>query len=103
YKGWGFGLMAELLAAAITGSVNSLDVGGLKLPDGPPHGLGQFYFIIDPAVHHAGFAERLARIADAVEAQPGARLPGSNRNAMQQIEVPDALWAATQALATGSA
>ena len=41
YKGWGFGLLAELMASAMTGSVNSLDVGGLKLADGPPHRLGQ--------------------------------------------------------------
>ncbi|MGA1234878.1 MAG: Ldh family oxidoreductase, partial [Lutimaribacter sp.] len=41
YKGWGLGVMVELMAAAMTGSVNSLDVGGLKLPDGPPHRLGQ--------------------------------------------------------------
>ena len=56
-----FGLMAELLAAGMTGSVNSLDVGGLKLPDGEPHGLGQFYILLDPAVHSDHFADRFAR------------------------------------------
>ena len=48
YKGWGFGLMTEVLAAAFTGSVNSLDVKGLKLPEGKPHDLGQCYIILDP-------------------------------------------------------
>lgn len=92
YKGWGFGLMAELLAAGMTGSVNSLDVGGLKLPDGPPHGLGQFYILMDPGTYHAGFADRFARVADAVAAQEGARIPGTNRQAMESVDVPDALW-----------
>ena len=92
YKGWGFGLMAELLAAGMTGSVNSLDVGGLKLPDGPPHGLGQFYILMDPGTYHADFADRFARVADAVAAQEGARIPGADRQAMDVVDVPDALW-----------
>ncbi len=43
YKGWGFGLMAELLAAGMTGGVLSRDVKPLKAPEGPPHDLGQYY------------------------------------------------------------
>ncbi|WP_224825460.1 Ldh family oxidoreductase [Cognatishimia sp. MH4019] len=91
YKGWGFGLMGEVMAAALTGSVNSLDVGGLKLPDGPPHGLGQTYVILDPSVS-PDFGARMARVIDAVEAQEGARIPGAHRTAMTHVDVPDALW-----------
>jgi (2R)-3-sulfolactate dehydrogenase (NADP+) len=92
YKGWGFGLMVELLAAGMTGSVNSLDVSGLKLPDGAPHGLGQFYVLMDPGTYHAGFADRFARVAEAVAAQQGARIPGADRHVMAEVDVPDALW-----------
>lgn len=92
YKGWGFGLMAELLAAGMTGSVNALDVSGLKLPDGAPHGLGQFYILMDPGTHHADFADRFARVAEAVAAQEGARIPGADRHVMDDVDVPDALW-----------
>jgi len=99
YKGWGFGLMAELLAAGMTGSVNSLDVSGLKLPDGKPHDLGQFYILMDPGTYGDDFAARFQRVADAVAAQEGARLPGSDRTAMDVIAVPDALWDAVQKLA----
>jgi (2R)-3-sulfolactate dehydrogenase (NADP+) len=99
YKGWGFGLMVELLAAGMTGSVNSLDVKGLKLPDGPPHGLGQFYILMDPATYGDNFADRFTRVADAVAEQDGARIPGANRTAMDVIDVPDALWTQTLALA----
>ncbi|SHG84751.1 (2R)-3-sulfolactate dehydrogenase (NADP+) [Cognatiyoonia sediminum] len=99
YKGWGFGLMVEILAAGMTGSVNSLDVSGLKVPDGPPHGLGQFYILIDPATHGDHFAERFARVAEAVAAQEGARIPGVNRVAMNEVDVPDALWDLVSGLA----
>ena len=99
YKGWGFGLMVELLAAGMTGSVNSLDVKGLKLPDGPPHGLGQFYLLLDPTTYGDHFNDRFARIAEAVAEQDGARIPGANRKVMDIVDVPHALWAQVVALA----
>ncbi|MFQ3184638.1 MAG: (2R)-3-sulfolactate dehydrogenase (NADP+), partial [Octadecabacter sp.] len=88
YKGWGFGLMAEVLAAGMTGSVNSLDVTGLKLPNGKPHDLGQFYIMIEPG---ADFGSRLSRIAQAIAEQDGTRIPGQNRQPMTEINVPDTL------------
>jgi (2R)-3-sulfolactate dehydrogenase (NADP+) len=100
YKGFGFGLMAEILAAAITGSVNSLDVKGLKLPDGAPHDLGQFYFIMDPtAVSGDAFWQRLERISEAVAEQPNARLPGSQRVEVESVTIAEAVWTQAQALA----
>lgn len=102
YKGWGFGLMTELLAAGMTGSVNSLDVKGLKLPNGAPHDLGQFYILLDPGTHGDHFADRFARVADAVAAQDGARIPGADRMALTEVDVPDALWTQCLALATPS-
>ena len=98
YKGWGLGLMVELLAAGMTGSVNSLDVSGLKLPDGPPHGLGQFYIILDPSTFSDAFFERFARVAEAVGAQDGARIPGEDRKQLDPVPVPDALWDALSRL-----
>jgi len=100
YKGWGFGLMVELLAAGMTGSVNSLDVSGLKLPDGKPHDLGQFYILIDPSTHGDHFADRFARMAKAVAAQDGGRIPGADRKVLDQIDVPDTLWTLVTGLAT---
>ncbi len=99
YKGWGFGLMVELLAAGMTGSVNSLDVKGLKLPEGAPHGLGQFYILMDPTTYGDNFGDRFARVAEAVAAQDGARIPGANRQAMDVIDVPDLLWTLVEKLA----
>lgn len=100
YKGFGFGLMAEILAAAITGSVNSLDVKGLKLADGAPHDLGQFYFLVDPtAVSGDSFWQRLERISAAVAEQPDARLPGSLRVSRDSVTIGEEIWVKSQALA----
>ena len=101
YKGYGFGLMVEILAAAVTGSVNSLDVKGLKLPDGKPHDLGQFYFLVDPtAISGDAFWERLARLSDAVDEQEHARLPGANRQLPDDVMIDSALWKLVQSLST---
>lgn len=99
YKGWGLGLLVEVLAACMTGSVNSVDVKGLKLPDGPPHDLGQFYLLLDPGAYGDHFAERFARLAGVVAEQDGGRIPGAARRVMTHVDVPDALWALTERLA----
>ena len=100
YKGWGLGLMVEILAAALTGSVNSLDVKGLKLPDGAPHDLGQFYFLVDPTTFAGdAFYDRLARVTDAVAEQPNARLPGANRVLPTEVDIDAVLWEKTNVLA----
>jgi (2R)-3-sulfolactate dehydrogenase (NADP+) len=92
YKGWGFGLMAEVFAACLTGSVNSIDVKALKSPVGPPHGLGQYYVLIDPSTHCDDFFDRFHRLATAVAIQDGARLPGTERKVLVSVNVPDSVW-----------
>lgn len=99
HKGYGFGLMAEILAAAFTGSVNSVDVKGLKLADGKPHDLGQFYFLLDPtAVSGDVFWERLARLSEVVAEQEGARLPGTGRQNTTQVHIDEAVWSLATSL-----
>ena len=98
YKGWGLGLMAEILTAGLTGSVLSQDVRPLKAPEGPPHDLGQVYVLIDPTVSEA-FGARLAALAGAVAQDPGARMPGQGRRPADPVAVPDALWSTLSALA----
>jgi (2R)-3-sulfolactate dehydrogenase (NADP+) len=99
HKGWALGLMVEAFAAGLTGSVNSLDVKGLKAAEGPPHDLGQFYVLIDPGAHDPAFAARIARVAEAIADEPEVRIPGVPRRHLDPVEVPDALWAKTQSLA----
>ncbi len=101
YKGYGFGLMAEVLAAAVTGSVNSLDVAGLKVPEGEPHDLGQFYFLLDPtAISGDAFWERLGTLSKAIDAQPNARLPGSKTRIVSEVSIEASVWELTQSLAS---
>ena len=100
YKGWGFGLMAEVFAAAMTGSVLSRDVKPLKTPDGPPHDLGQFYILVDPNVSE-GFAARLAVLAENVALDPGARIPGQSRTTLASVEVAPEVWTRLEELVQG--
>ena len=100
YKGYGFGLMAEVLAAAMTGSVNSLDVKAIKAKDGPPHDLGQFYILLDPGTYSGNaFWQRISRLSDAVNEQENARLPGANRILPDEVSIDAALWQKVQKLA----
>ncbi|MBW4707579.1 Ldh family oxidoreductase [Roseobacter sp. YSTF-M11] len=100
HKGWGFGLMAEILAAGMTGSVLSRNVRPLKAPSGPPHDLGQFYIIIDPSAAPE-FDSRVAALAQAASVDEGARMPGQFRHVQEQVEVVDAVWARLIELAEG--
>ena len=99
YKGWGLGLLVEVLASALTGSVSSRDVGGLKLPDGKPHDLGQTYILVKTDVFSDRFGDALTDLQAAVAGDPGARLPGAGRAPLDQVDVPDALWELTLSLA----
>ncbi len=98
YKGWGFGLMAELLAAGMTGSVLSQDVTPLKSPDGPPHDLGQFYLLIDPQVSPE-FMDRLHRVEAKVATDQGTRMPGQNKRHSDPVDLDQAIWDRTLELA----
>ncbi len=91
YKGWGFGLMSEILAAGMTGGTLSKDVKPLLVAEGPPHDLGQFYILIDPSSSNE-FFDRMQAIAEAIDQEEGARLPGRNKLDADPVEVEDALW-----------
>ena len=102
YKGWALGLLVEFLAAGLTGSVNSLDVKGLKLPDGPPHDLGQFYILIDPDTHATTLGARIERIATELASDPNVRIPGSISKNRASVDVDDAVWARITDLAANA-
>lgn len=91
YKGWGFGLMAELLVAGLTGSVTSREVKPLKAPEGRPHDLGQLYLLMDPSTAPA-FHETVAKVADAVGEDAGARMPGQGRVLSDPVSVDPVAW-----------
>ena len=100
YKGWGFGLMAEVLAAAMTGSVLSRDVKPLKAPDGAPHDLGQYYLLIDPTTS-SDFGDKVQTLADHIAQDEGARMPGQGKQVMDPVDVGADTWALITGLANG--
>ncbi len=91
YKGWGFGLMAEILAAGMTGGRISKNVAPLKARDGGPHNLGQFYIIIDPT-SGASFYNRLEELTAVISSEDGTRMPGQYTVPQTEVDVPDDLW-----------
>ncbi|MFD2740070.1 Ldh family oxidoreductase [Sulfitobacter aestuarii] len=98
YKGWGFGLMAELLAAGMTGGVVSRDVKPLKAPEGPPHDLGQYYLLMDPE-SSGHFFDRLAQVQEGVSLDEGARMPGQGKEPQDPVTLDPTIWDQTRRLA----
>jgi len=98
YKGWGLGLMAEILAAGLTGSAVSQDVKPLKATNGPPHDLGQYYLLIDPG-NSEEFFERLNQVEEAVHQDEATRIPGQGKRETNPVELDHDLWAQTLSLA----
>ena len=96
-KGFGMGLIVEVLASVLAGAVASRDASPFSGPVGGPPATGQCFLAIDPEAFASGFGDRIAALAEAIEAQEGARLPGARRRAArkrtetQGIEVDEAL------------
>jgi len=98
YKGWGLGLMAEILAAGLTGSAVSRDVKPLKAVNGPPHDLGQYYLLINPGVSEE-FFERLHKVEETVRQDDATRIPGQGKREQNPVELDHAVWEQTLTLA----
>lgn len=80
YKGVGIGLMVEVLAAAAAGATLGIDASPFVTASGGPPGTGQFFIAIDANASSGGrFNERIARLCEALESEPGTRLPGKRR------------------------
>ncbi len=100
YKGYGLGLMVELLASALTASLPSTTIPPLKAPEGPHHDIGQFYLVVDPAAFAGdGFYDRVEALAEVVAAQEGARLPGTGARATDTVQVAPEVWELVNSLA----
>ena len=105
-KGTALALMVELLAAGLTGANFAAEASSFLDAKGPPPGTGQLIVAFDPAAFGGeGAMAHFGRLAEAIEAQPGARLPGSRRLEARRkaaeagLSVPDQLLADIRALA----
>jgi (2R)-3-sulfolactate dehydrogenase (NADP+) len=75
----------------MAGGLPSRHVKPLKTPDGPPHDLGQFYILIDPASGQS-FYSQFEQIAEGVALDDGARMPGQGKKYGLFTEVSEGLW-----------
>ncbi|MEO8651838.1 MAG: Ldh family oxidoreductase [Hyphomicrobiaceae bacterium] len=80
-KGAALALMVETLAVALTGANFAFEASSFLDASGPPPGAGQVLIAIDPGGFAGAeiFADRLATLVREIEADEGARLPGSRR------------------------
>jgi len=105
HKGYALALLVDVLVAGLGGANWSFEASSLLDDSGGPPGVGQCFIAIDPARCAPGFAQRIARLAQAIHEQEGARLPGTGRSqhavhaTTHGVEVPDALLAELRALA----
>jgi (2R)-3-sulfolactate dehydrogenase (NADP+) len=91
-KGAALAFMVEILAACLTGANLAFEASSFLDGEGPPPATGQLIVAIDPAAFgHARFGVRMATLIDAIERQPGARLPGSRRYANRACAARDGL------------
>ena len=85
YKGFGTGLLVEIMAAALSGAVLGLQASPFSGTAGGPPRTGQCFIAFDPdAYSGVEFYERISTLADAIQSQDGARLPGERRRKNRQ-------------------
>ena len=89
YKGFGTGLLVEVMAAALSGAMLGLQASPFSGTAGGPPRTGQCFLAFDPdAFSGAEFAERITILTEAIQGQEGARLPGDRRKEnRQRIEI----------------
>lgn len=84
-KGTALALMVEMLAAGLTGANHAADASSFFDAEGPPPGVGQTIIAIDPAkTGGADALSHLSIIAQEIEAQEGARVPGRRRQDLRR-------------------
>jgi (2R)-3-sulfolactate dehydrogenase (NADP+) len=98
-KGAALALIVEVLAAALVGTHFAFEASSFLDDKGGPPQTGQLIIAIDPAgCGHSGFDGRMQVLAQAIESQAGARLPGARRLALREtvqrqgLSVSDDVW-----------
>lgn len=78
YKGFGIGMVAELLASCLAGAVLSKDASPFAGTKGGPPSTGQCFIAFDPQAFSGDlFFQRVNDLVAAISEQEGAHVPGS--------------------------
>jgi (2R)-3-sulfolactate dehydrogenase (NADP+) len=98
-KGAALALMVEVLAATLVGAHFAFEASSFLDDTGGPPQTGQLMIAIDPAgFGHSSFGERMRVLAQAIESQEGARLPGARRLGLREkaqregLSISDEIW-----------
>jgi (2R)-3-sulfolactate dehydrogenase (NADP+) len=82
HKGFGQGLIVEVMCAALAGANRGPQMGSFMDNDGKAIGCGQFFIAIDPVAFSGGaFVKQVTALAKSITSQEGARLPNARREA----------------------
>lgn len=93
-KGAALAFMVEVLAAALVGAHFAFEASSFLDDKGGPPRTGQLVLAIDPSGFAAGFGDRMAGLAAAIEGQDGARLSGARRLALRETARRDGIMVA---------
>jgi (2R)-3-sulfolactate dehydrogenase (NADP+) len=90
-KGTALALMVELLAAGLTGANFAAEASSYLDDKGTPPGTGQLIVAFHAAAFSSNAVVRFGVLAQSIEAQQGARLPGARRLAARKKAQADGL------------
>ena len=100
HKGSALALLVDLMSGGVAGSHFSFEASGFVDDEGGPPDVGQVLLAIDPtATMGPSFVDRIETELRALDAEPGARLPGDRRlaervrTATEGVSVPAELMA----------
>lgn len=79
YKGFGTGLLVEILTACLAGGNLGTKASSFAGEDGGPPATGQFFICIKPEKFNSQYTYTLSALIESITQQEGARLPGAKR------------------------
>jgi (2R)-3-sulfolactate dehydrogenase (NADP+) len=86
YKGFGQGLIVEVMCAALAQSLRGPEMGSFSENDGKPIGCGQAFIAFDPAKFGgAHFDKQVKALSKSIVSQKAARMPNSRREGNIQL------------------
>lgn len=106
-KGFGLGLMVDVLAGVLTGSNCSYEASMFATTEGGPPNVGQTIIAMDPAFFGDNFVPHLETMFAALTEGNDVRIPGARRaqarahHEASGVEVPESLLEQIEALASG--
>src|SRR5688572_28752762 len=80
HKGFGQGLIVEVMCAALADANRGPQMGSFMANDGKPIGCGQFFIALEPKIFSGGiFDKQVAALIKSIVSQDGARMPNTRR------------------------